>query len=164
MHACFGEENGNPLQYSCLGFHGQKSLVGCHLSEVASVVLDSVRPHGQQPTRPLCPQDSLGKEAGVVPIYLKYLYQGFPGGPGIKNPYCIVGSEPWSGRIPHAHVQRSPWAATAEALSTSVCAPQQEKRHNERHACHSGEQCPLAATRESLHSNEDPPQPNNTNT
>ena len=65
----------------------------------------TLRPHGQQPTRPLCPQDSLGKEAGVVPIYLKYLYQGFPGGPGIKNPHCIVGSEPWSGRIPHAMKQ-----------------------------------------------------------
>ena len=32
---------------------------------VASVVSDSVRPYGQQPTRPLCPSDSLGKNTGV---------------------------------------------------------------------------------------------------
>ena len=96
----------------------------------------------------------------MVPIYLKYLYQGFPGGPGVKHPYCIAGSEHWSGRIPHARKKLSPCAAAAEALSTSVCAPQPEKHHNERRARHSGEQPPLTAARESLHSNEDPPQPN----
>ena len=32
---------------------------------VASVVSDSVRPHRQQPTRLLCPWDSLGKNTGV---------------------------------------------------------------------------------------------------
>ena len=32
---------------------------------VASVVSDSVQPHGQQPTRLLCAQDSLGKNTGV---------------------------------------------------------------------------------------------------
>ena len=33
--------------------------------QAASVVSDSVRPYGQQPTRLLCPQDSLGKNTGV---------------------------------------------------------------------------------------------------
>ena len=32
---------------------------------MASVVSDSVRPHEQQPTRLLCPQDSPGKNTGV---------------------------------------------------------------------------------------------------
>ena len=35
----------------------------CMLSH--SVMFDSVRPHGQQPTRLLCPQDSLGKNTGA---------------------------------------------------------------------------------------------------
>ena len=35
----------------------------CH--QVASVVSDSVRPHGLQPTRLLCPWDSPGKNTGV---------------------------------------------------------------------------------------------------
>ena len=33
--------------------------------EVTSVVSDSMRPHRQEPTRLLCPQDSLGKNTGV---------------------------------------------------------------------------------------------------
>ena len=33
--------------------------------QVASVVSDSVRPHGQQPTRLLCPWNSLGKNTGM---------------------------------------------------------------------------------------------------
>ena len=33
--------------------------------KVASVMSDSVRPYEQQPTRLLCPQDSLGKNTGV---------------------------------------------------------------------------------------------------
>ena len=36
-----------------------------HACQVASVVSDSVRPYGQQPTRLLCPWDSLGKNTGV---------------------------------------------------------------------------------------------------
>ena len=34
-------------------------------SEVTSVASDSVRPHGLQPTRLLCPWDSPGKNTGV---------------------------------------------------------------------------------------------------
>ena len=32
---------------------------------VVSVMSDSLQPHGQQPTRLLCPWDSLGKNTGV---------------------------------------------------------------------------------------------------
>ena len=34
-------------------------------SAAASVVSDSMRPHKRQPTRLLCPWDSLGKDTGV---------------------------------------------------------------------------------------------------
>ena len=37
----------------------------CCCCQVASVVSDSVRPHGLQPTRLLCPWDSPGKNTGV---------------------------------------------------------------------------------------------------
>ena len=37
----------------------------CRHRQVASVVSDSVRPHGLQPTRLLCPWDSPGKNTGV---------------------------------------------------------------------------------------------------
>src|SRR5574341_1411133 len=40
-------------------------LNGCHCRQVASVVSDSVRPHGLQPTRLLRPWDSPGKNTGV---------------------------------------------------------------------------------------------------
>ena len=37
----------------------------------SSVMSDSVRPHGQQPTRLFCPRDSLGKDTGVgCPVLL----------------------------------------------------------------------------------------------
>ena len=39
---------------------------------------NSVRPYGQQPTRLLCPQDSLGKNTGVgghfLPTYIMCIY------------------------------------------------------------------------------------------
>ena len=38
---------------------------GVRYCQVASVVSDSVRPHGQQPTRLLRPWDSPGKNTGV---------------------------------------------------------------------------------------------------
>ena len=37
----------------------------CQACQVASVVSDSVRPHGLQPTRLPCPWDSPGKNTGV---------------------------------------------------------------------------------------------------
>ena len=54
-----------------LGFSRQEYWSGMpfsspmHACEVASVVSDSMRPYGQQPTRLLCIQDSLGKNTGV---------------------------------------------------------------------------------------------------
>ena len=55
-----------------LGFSRQEYWSGLpfpspmHACKVTSVVSDSVRPYGQQPTRLLlCPQDSLGKNTGV---------------------------------------------------------------------------------------------------
>ena len=37
----------------------------CHVCQVASVVSNSVQPHGLQPTRLPCPWDSPGKNTGV---------------------------------------------------------------------------------------------------
>ena len=54
-----------------LGFSRQEHWSGLpfpfpmHACRVASVVSDSVRPHGQQSTRLLCPQDSPDKSSGV---------------------------------------------------------------------------------------------------
>ena len=54
-----------------LGFSRQENWSGLpfpspmHACYVASVVSDSVQPYAQQPTRLLCPQDSLGKNTGV---------------------------------------------------------------------------------------------------
>ena len=53
-----------------------------HACKVATVVSDSVRPYGQQPTRLLCPQDSPAKNTGVgchllscvVVTYYMYLF------------------------------------------------------------------------------------------
>ena len=70
-----GEGNGNPLQYSCLGnpmdrstwwvtVHGVTEELDTtwqlynnqpNISVSHSVVSDSLRPHGLQPTRLLCP-------------------------------------------------------------------------------------------------------------
>ena len=44
-------------------FMAQHGMHACML--VASALSDSVRPHGQQPTRVLSPQDPLGKDTGV---------------------------------------------------------------------------------------------------
>ena len=41
---------------------------GTHVCCVASVISDSLQPYGLQPSRLLCPQDSPGKNTGVVAI------------------------------------------------------------------------------------------------
>ena len=43
-----------------------------------SVVSDSMRPYGQQPTRLLCPQDSLGKNTGMVAISFSSIHVYIP--------------------------------------------------------------------------------------
>ena len=61
--------------------------VSCCCCQITSVVSASVRPYGQQPTRLLCPQDSLGKNTGVgchfllpdVPLFIHLLLKEFLG-------------------------------------------------------------------------------------
>ena len=66
-----------------LGFSRQKHWSGLpfpspmHACKVASVMSDSVRPHGQQPTRLLCPRDSLDKNPGVGCHFLLH-YIAYP--------------------------------------------------------------------------------------
>ena len=57
----------------------------CCCCQITSVMSASVRPYGQQPTRLLCPQDSLGKNTGVgchfllpdVPLFIHLLLKEF---------------------------------------------------------------------------------------
>ena len=56
-----GEENGNPLQYSCLENPTDRGV----WQAVALVVFDSVQPQRRQPTRLRHPWDSPGKNTGV---------------------------------------------------------------------------------------------------
>ena len=63
---------------------GKNTGVGCHFFPqcmdacyVASVVSDSVWPHGEQPTRLPCPQDSPGKNSGVGCHFLSNLAARF---------------------------------------------------------------------------------------
>ena len=58
----------NGVDCVILGFlfaHLHFRIFYCTACQVASVVSDSVRPHGLQPTRLLCPWDSPGKNTGV---------------------------------------------------------------------------------------------------
>ena len=73
----FGAGNGNPLQCSCLenpmdGGAGWATVCCC--CQVTSVVSNSGRPPGLQPTRLLCPWDSAGKNTGVR---CHFLLQGY---------------------------------------------------------------------------------------
>ena len=56
----------------------EKEMECMHACEVTSVVSDSKQPYGQQPTRLLCPQDSLGKNTGVgcIPVFLLEKFHG----------------------------------------------------------------------------------------
>ena len=58
----------------------------------------------------------------------------FPGGAVVKNPPANagdIGSEPWSGKIPHAAEQLSPCATTTEPAFYSPQATTTEpSRHN----------------------------------
>ena len=73
--SCIRGGNGNPLQCSCLenprdGEPGGLPSLGSHRvghdwSDLAAAVSNSLRPHGLQPTRLLCPWDFPGKSTGV---------------------------------------------------------------------------------------------------
>ena len=71
---------------------------------VTSVVSDSVRPHGQQPTRLLCPRDSPGKNTGVgCHILLQ------------------AGTEPWS-KPSFRDPQQDPWTWDSSIYLLFVCS------------------------------------------
>ena len=61
-----------------------------------SVVCDSLRPHGLQPTRLLRPWDFPGKSTGVGCHCLLH----FPGDSGVKNPPAKAGAAKDAGLIP----------------------------------------------------------------
>ena len=61
------------------------------------------------------------------------------------------GSEPWSGKIPHAAEQLGPWATTTEPARLEPVLRNKRGRDSERAAHHDEEWPPLAATRESPH-------------
>ena len=110
-----GEGNGNPLQCSCLenprdGGAWWAAVCGvaqsrtrlkrlssssAHIMCVScSVVSDSSRPHGLQPTRLLCPWDFPGKSTGVgCHCLLLILWSQWE----VKSPGSCVGSAIWLG-------------------------------------------------------------------
>ena len=61
------------------------------------------------------------------------------------------GFEPWSGRIPHAVEQLGLWATTTEPARLEPVLHNKRGRDSERPAHHDEEWPPLAATRESPH-------------
>ena len=61
------------------------------------------------------------------------------------------GFEPWSGRIPHAMEQLGPWAATTEPVRLEPVLRNKRGHDSERPAHRDEEWPPLAATRESPH-------------
>ena len=61
------------------------------------------------------------------------------------------GLEPWSGKIPHAAEQLGPWATTTESARLEPVPHNKRGRDSERPAHCDEEWPPLAATRESPH-------------
>ena len=61
------------------------------------------------------------------------------------------GFEPWSGKIPHAAEQLGPWATTTEPAHLEPMLRNKRGRDSERPAHRDEEWPPLAATRESPH-------------
>ena len=59
--------------------------------------------------------------------------------------------EPWSGKIPHAMKQLSPWATTTEPAHLEPVLRNKRGRYSERPAHRDEEWPPLATTRESPH-------------
>ena len=59
------------------------------------------------------------------------------------------GFEPWSGKIPHAAEQQSPWATTTEPACLEPVLRNKRGRDRERPAHRDEEWPPLSATRES---------------
>ena len=83
---------------------------------------------------------------------LKSIFRGFPGGAVVENLPANAGdtgSEPWSGRIPHAAEQLGPCATTTEPARLEPVL-RNKRGHDSERPAHRDEECPpLAATGES---------------
>ena len=78
---------------------------------------------------------------------------GFPGGTAVESLPANAGdtgSEPWSGKIPHATEQLGPWATVTEPARLEPVLRNKWGRGGERPAHRDEEWPPLATTRESL--------------
>ena len=100
-----------------MGTYSSRTVLWCVCVCAPSVVSDSLPPHGQQPTRILCPQDSLGKNTGVG---CRFLLQ-FCGGSGRVTTWLKRRCLPWAWRTWGACVRRSAlsfgsWAQWVKAL------------------------------------------------
>ena len=85
-------------------------------------------------------------------IRILKLNEGFPGGAVVENLPANAGdagSEPWSGKIPHAAEQLGPWAAITEPAHLEPVLRNKRGRDSERLVHRDEEWHPLAATRES---------------
>ena len=79
---------------------------------------------------------------------------GFPGGAVVENLPASAGGhgfDPWSGKTPHAVEQLGPWATTTEPARLEPVLRNKRGHDSERPARHDEEWLPLAATRESPH-------------
>ena len=104
-----------------------------------SVVSDSSRLHGLQPTRLLHPWGFPGKSTGVgchcllhhtdINNWINKWGRDFPGGPVVKNLPANVADtfDPWYGKTPHARKQRDPCATPTEPAAYSWCSATWEK-------------------------------------
>ena len=99
---CALEQGPSPAFSPCP--HAMVSQSCCVLCSVTSVTSDSLRPHGLQPTRLLCPWDSPGKNTGVG---CHALLQGILPTQG-SNPHLhcrwILYLLSHQGNLPHPHV------------------------------------------------------------
>ena len=86
-------------------------------------------------------------------FYLKILsHWGFPGGAVVESLPANAGdtgSEPWSGKIPHAAEQLGPWATITEPARLEPVLRNRRGRDRERAAHRDEEWPPIATTRES---------------
>ena len=86
-------------------FPAQRTSGDCQVH--CSVMSDSVRPHGLQPTRLLCPQDSPDKNTGVG---YHFVLQGIFPTQGIKHLLCLL----------HWQADSSPPAPPVKPLASTI--------------------------------------------
>ena len=92
--------------------------------QVASVVSDSVRPHGLQPTRLLCPWDSPGKNTGVGCHFLLQCMKVESESEVTQS--CLTLSDPMDCSPPGSFIHGIFWATVLEwgAIAFSPRTPQ----------------------------------------